>query len=80
MTWPRMDGLCTLELGSPGPLRKELTDLVPAGPMRATSGLVKLDYESEGEPLEQVGERLVLVDVDDATPVVCVRFTLLSQA
>jgi hypothetical protein len=31
MTWPRIDGLRTLELGTPGALRKELTALVLSG-------------------------------------------------
>jgi uncharacterized protein YhfF len=133
MAWLRMHGLRTLELGTPGAMRRELTELVLAGVKRATAGLVTLDYEAEGEPLEHLGERLVLVDengaaagiiqitgldvipfakvsddfaraegegfaghddwavahrafwtrageeIDDATPVVCVRFTLLPD-
>jgi len=58
-----MDGLRTLELGSPGELRQELVGLVLSGPKRATAGLLS-DYEIEGEALETVGERLVLVGDD----------------
>lgn len=58
-----MDGLRTLALGSPGELRQELTGLVLSGPKRATAGLLS-DYEIEGEPLETVGERLVLIGDD----------------
>lgn len=58
-----MDGLRTLELGSPGELRQELVGLVLSGPKRATAGLLS-DYEIEGEALEAVGEQLVLVGDD----------------
>ncbi|HSK26505.1 MAG TPA: cystathionine gamma-synthase [Jiangellales bacterium] len=61
MSWPRVDGLRTLELGSPGELRRELTGLVLAGDKRATAGLLA-EYDEEGEPTEQVGERMALVD------------------
>src|SRR4051812_49228890 len=60
MTWPRMDGLRTLELGTPGELRQELIGLVLSGPKRATAGLLS-DYEIEGEALETAGEKLVLI-------------------
>jgi uncharacterized protein YhfF len=63
MTWPRMDGLRTLELGTPGELRQELVGLVLSGPKRATAGLLS-DYEIEGESLETVGEQLVLIGDD----------------
>ncbi len=55
-----MDGLRTLELGTPGELRQELVGLVLSGSKRATAGLLS-DYEIEGEALETVGERLVLI-------------------
>ncbi|MEV0147738.1 MULTISPECIES: ASCH domain-containing protein [unclassified Nonomuraea] len=60
--WGRMDGLRVIELGSPGEMRRRLTELTLAGVKTATAGLLKLDYHAEGEPLEQVGERLALVD------------------
>jgi uncharacterized protein YhfF len=63
--WPRIGGLRTLALGTPGELRATLNTLVLAGVKTATAGLLS-DYAQEGEELEQVGERLVLVDDDDA--------------
>lgn len=60
--WPRIDGLRTLELGTPGELRDWLNGLVLDGTKRATAGLVQYDYLDESEELEKVGERLVLVD------------------
>ncbi|MFI7706190.1 ASCH domain-containing protein [Nonomuraea sp. NPDC049480] len=60
--WPRRDGLRVLEFGTPGELRTRLTDLVLAGEKTATAGLLALDYEKEGEEVEHVGERLVVVD------------------
>lgn len=65
MTWPRVDGMRSLELGSPGEMRARLNGLVLAGHKRGTAGLVE-EYEQEDEPLEHVGERLVLVDDDGA--------------
>lgn len=62
MGWGRVDGLRPLELGTPGRLRQELTDLVLAGEKRATAGLLSADYEDEGEAVEHVGELLALVD------------------
>lgn len=61
MTWPRVDGLRSLELGSPGELRQRLNALVLAGEKRGTAGLVA-EYDEEGEALEHVGERLALLD------------------
>ncbi len=63
MTWPRVDRLRTLELGSPGPLRKRLSDLVVHGHKRATAGLLA-EYAVDGEEIEHAGERLVLVGND----------------
>lgn len=60
--WPRYDGLRTMELGSPGEMRTWLTDLVRAGTKRATFGLLEQDYVAEGEPVEHVGEILVVLD------------------
>jgi uncharacterized protein YhfF len=68
-----MDGLRTLELGTPGELRQELVGLVLSGFKRATAGLLS-DYEIEGEALESVGERLVLVG-DDGKRVGVVEIT-----
>ncbi len=61
MSFPTVDGLRTLELGTPGPMRDELNALVLAGRKTATAGLLA-EYEAEDEALEHPGERLVLVD------------------
>ncbi|WBB65667.1 ASCH domain-containing protein [Micromonospora sp. WMMD812] len=62
--WPRIGGLRTLALGTRGELRANLNALVLAGAKTATAGLLT-EYAEEGEELERVGERLVLVDDDD---------------
>jgi uncharacterized protein YhfF len=59
--WPRIDGLRVLALGTPGRIRAWLTGLALSGAKRATAGLLLADYEAEGEEVEHVGERLVLV-------------------
>ncbi|MGH8776342.1 MAG: ASCH domain-containing protein [Jiangellaceae bacterium] len=61
MPWPRVDGLRTLELGSAGPLRRRLTELVLRGSKHATAGLLA-ECALDGEEVERVGERLVLID------------------
>ena len=63
--WHRVDGMRSMELGTPGKMRAELNGFVLAGSKRATAGLLE-DYHQEGEELEQVGERLALVDDDGA--------------
>ncbi|WP_088959559.1 ASCH domain-containing protein [Micromonospora purpureochromogenes] len=63
--WPRIGGLRTLALGTPGQLRTNLNTLVLAGVKTATAALLT-EYAEEGEELEHVGERLVLVDGVDA--------------
>jgi cystathionine gamma-synthase len=61
MTFPVLDGLRSMELGSFGEMRTQLNSLVLAGRKTATAGLIE-EYEAEQEPTEHVGERLVLVD------------------
>jgi len=61
MAWPRVDGLRTMELGMSDDLRVRLNSLALSGRKTATTGLFD-DYAKEGETLETVGERLVLVD------------------
>jgi uncharacterized protein YhfF len=56
-----------MELGTPGPMRRRLNDLVLYGAKRATAGLVT-EYESQNEPIEFPGERLALLD-DELRPV-----------
>jgi len=74
--WRRVDGLRAMELGTPGEQRARLTAHVLTGRKRATTGLLA-EYEGEGEPLEQVGERLPLVD-DDGAPLAVVRVTAVT--
>ncbi len=63
MMWARIGGLRTLELGTPGEMRRRLSDLVLHGRKRATAGLLA-DYTVDGEELERPGEVLVLVGND----------------
>jgi uncharacterized protein YhfF len=65
-------GLRAIEFGTPGELRRRLVNLVVHGNKRATAGLLS-EYEQENEPLEQVGERLALVD--DGRHVATIRVT-----
>lgn len=71
--WPRIDDLRTLELGDPGALRTRLNGLVAAGEKTATAGRLA-EYEEEGEELERVGERMVLV-ADEIRPIGLVEIT-----
>lgn len=64
MMWPRIGGLRTLALGTPGDLRTRLNTLVLSGAKTATAGLLD-EYAEEAEELEYVGERLALVDDHD---------------
>jgi uncharacterized protein YhfF len=48
----------------PGPLREELTALALAGAKTTTASLY-LEYEMEGEPLAEPGQRDLLVDSSD---------------
>ena len=54
----------TIEFGTPGASREKLVNLILHGNKRATAGLLIGDYESEGEPIEHVGELLAIVDND----------------
>jgi uncharacterized protein YhfF len=74
--WPRVNELRTLGLGTPGEMRADLNSLVLEGTKTATAGLLA-EYEIEAEELERVGERLALVDDDDA-PVGVVEVTAVS--
>ncbi len=60
----RIDGMRTIEVGTPGASREKLVNLILHGQKRATAGLLIGDYESEGEPIEHVGELLAIVDND----------------
>ncbi|MFF7586411.1 ASCH domain-containing protein [Kitasatospora purpeofusca] len=61
--WPRVNGMRSMELGTPDGIRAELNSLVLAGRKTATTGLLAL-YAEESEELELPGERLALVDDD----------------
>lgn len=71
--WPRVDGMRTIEFGSPGTSRSWLTGLVVEGRKRATAGILQ-EYETEDEPLEEVGERLAVLD-DESQHVATVEVT-----
>lgn len=64
--WPRINGLRTLDLGTVGELRAWLNSLVLSGAKTATAGVLERDYRAEGEEPEVAGERLVLIDSDEA--------------
>jgi uncharacterized protein YhfF len=61
--FPMVDGLRTLEIGSPGAMRQRLIQLILDGHKRATAGLL-IEYVRENEELESPGELLALVDDD----------------
>jgi uncharacterized protein YhfF len=64
MAFLRVNGLRSIEFGTPGPMRNRLNDLIFNGNKRATAGLFKEDYIDEGEEIEFVGERLAILDND----------------
>ena len=77
MAFPLIDGIRTIEFGTPGEMRDRLADLVVNGQKRATAGLVA-EYENDGETIEHVGELLALLDT--ASDVVgVVRVTRVEQ-
>lgn len=49
------------EYGFPGPLRDSLVAAIIAGEKTSTTSLLR-DYEREGEPLPEVGDRAVVID------------------
>jgi len=75
--WPRIEGLRVMELGFPGEQRERLNGYVLHGTKRATAGLLA-EYAEEAEPLEHVGEVLVLVDSTGAA-VARIRVTEVVQ-
>ena len=78
MTFPVVDGLRSIEFGTPGEMRDRLVDFVVNGNKRATAGLLS-DYEDEDEPIEHVGERLAILD-NDGNRVATVRATRIVVA
>ena len=73
MAFPVVDGMRSAEIGTRGEMRARLNALILAGTKRATAGLLH-EYEAEGEPIEQPGELLALVD-DDLRRVATLRVT-----
>jgi uncharacterized protein YhfF len=61
------------EFAFPGPLRDQLVTAILDGAKTSTTGLLA-DYEHEGDPLPEVGERSVVVDSAD-TPVAVIELT-----
>ena len=78
MSFPVVDGLRSIEFGSPGASRRQLIDCVVNGNKRATAGLLS-EYADEGEPLEHVGELMAIVD-DDLNHVATVRVTRIEMS
>ncbi|MET0492104.1 MAG: ASCH domain-containing protein [Actinoplanes sp.] len=68
-----MEGLGPAYFAFPGPLRDQLVGAILDGAKTSTSSLVA-DYEHEGEPLPEVGERSVVYDSDDR-PVAVIETT-----
>ncbi len=64
MAFLRINGLRSIEFGTPGPMRIRLNDFIINGNKRATAGLLKEDYMDEGEEIEFVGEHLAILDND----------------
>lgn len=64
MAWPRVGGMRGIEMGTPGAFREELNRLILSGVKTTTTGVLALDYEDEGEVLEEPGERLALIGND----------------
>ena len=62
MAFLRVNGLRSIEFGTPGQMRDRLNNLIINGNKRATAGLLKEDYIDEGEEIEYVGERLAILD------------------
>jgi uncharacterized protein YhfF len=79
--WPRINGLRAFGLGTPGEMRDRLNALVISGAKTATAGLWKVEYEPEGEEVDWVRERQVILDskgepvtIVEITHVECYRF------
>ena len=67
MAFLRVNGLRSIEFGTPGQMRDRLNNLIINGNKRATAGLFKEDYLDEGEEIEFVGERLAILDNQQKT-------------
>ena len=65
MAFPIVNGMRSIQFGTPGSSRAQLVSLVLDGTKRATAGTLEWDYVAEGEPIEHVGERLAVLGDDD---------------
>ena len=61
MAFERVDGYRTIEFGTPGVSRDTILNFLFNGNKRATAGLLEHDYIAEGEPIEHIGEILVVL-------------------
>lgn len=77
MAFKVIDGLRTIEFGHPGKSREELNNFIINGNKRATAGLAT-DYVQENEPLEHVGEELLILDNHDR-PIGKIRVTKVTE-
>jgi len=60
------EGLPRAEFGFPRTdLRRQLVDAILRGEKTSTTGLLS-DYERDGEPVPEVGQRFVVIDENDA--------------
>ncbi|MCZ9352029.1 ASCH domain-containing protein [Streptomyces mutabilis] len=67
------DTLPRAEFAFPGPLRDQLVAAILDGSKTSTTGLAA-EYERDGEPLPEAGQRSVVVDSDDR-PVAVIEVT-----
>jgi uncharacterized protein YhfF len=58
-----VDDLPVAEFGFPGPLRDRLVAAILAAEKTSTTGLLE-EYRREGEPVEEVGRRELVIDSD----------------
>jgi uncharacterized protein YhfF len=65
MSFPVVNGMRSIQFGTPGGSRSKLVELVLNGAKQATAGTLEWDYVAEGEPIEYVGERLAVLGDDD---------------
>ena len=64
MAFPVVNGMRSIQFGTPGSSRSRLVSLVVGGVKRATAGTLEWDYVAEREPIEHVGEKLAVLDND----------------
>nr|WP_221470045.1 ASCH domain-containing protein [Allocatelliglobosispora scoriae] len=74
--WEDLSALPICEFAFPGPLRDRLVEAVLSGAKTSTTGLLA-DYEHEGTPLAEVGERSVVID-SQGKPVAIIEVTDVS--